>query len=136
MKLLGIEIKGSECIFILLEGNRRSFSRCEFPKKIALANSYDNDDVRHFHEELASLLKTHSVEKVAIKKRTEKGKFAGGAISFKMEGLLQLATDKDVLFISSSQIKALLKKAELSTPDINKYQEQAFYAAFNFLESE
>jgi hypothetical protein len=136
MKVLGIEIKGSDCILMLLEGNRNNFSQCEFPKKVSLANSYDSSDVRQFHAELTSLLKAHCIGRVAIKKRTEKGKFAGGAISFKMEGVIQLATDNDVLFISSSQIKALIKKGDINTPDINKYQEQAFYAAFNFLESE
>jgi hypothetical protein len=136
MKILGIEIKGSDCILMVLEGSRSHFSLCEFPKKISLANSYASEDVRQFHTALTELLEKHCIKRVAIKKRTEKGKFAGGAISFKMEGIIQLATDKEVLFISSPQIKALIKKGDINTPDINKYQEQAFYAAYNFLENE
>ena len=136
MKILGIEIKGNDCIFMALEGDKTTFTLADFPKKTSLTDSYDSLLVRQFHAELSELLCSHQVDGIVIKKRTEKGKFAGGAISFKMEGIIQLAFEKKVSFISGPQIKALIKSSpEITLPAINKYQEQAFYAAYTFLES-
>ena len=136
MRILGIEIKGSDCICILIDGSKDNFSVVDFPKKLSVKDSYNSDAIRSFHSEIADLIEGNYVDSVAIKKRTEKGKFAGGALSFKMEGIIQLATDKEVNFISSPQITSLLKKnPTLQLPSLNKYQEQAFYTAFNFLEN-
>jgi hypothetical protein len=137
MRTIGIEIKGSDCIPVLLEGTKQNFTIVDFPKKISLQDSYNSSEVRTFYEKLKSTFTESQVNIISIKKRMEKGKFAGGALSFKMEGLIQLATDNNVHFISSPQIKSLLKKNPLLVlPQINKYQEQAFYAAFNSLEDE
>ncbi len=137
MRVLGIEIKGSDCIAILLEGKKSNFTILDFPKKLSMKDSYCSSEVRSFHKKLESTFADSRVDCIIIKKRMEKGKFAGGALSFKMEGVIQLSFNKDVNFISSPQITSLLKKNPLlEMPSINKYQEQAFYAAFSSLEGE
>ena len=48
------------------------------------------EDLRQFQFEFAKLMSDYSVDKVVIRERMPKGKFAGGAISFKLESAIQL----------------------------------------------
>ena len=130
MNVLGIEIKGSDCICILLSGSSENFSIEEFPKKISINDSYSTAEINSFYEKMKQLVTEKSITKVAVKKRTEKGKFAGGALSFKMEGLVQLAAGSETVFYSGSQLNAFLKKSPADSSNLNKYQHQAFYTAF------
>ena len=133
MNVLGIEIKGSDCICILLSGNKDNFTVIDFPKKISLNDSYCTAEVTRFYKEIQALSEEHSIDAVAIKKRTEKGKFAGGALSFKMEGLIQIGAGCETVFYSGSQLNALLKSSTPDTGSLNKYQHQAFFTAVNYL---
>ncbi|MCM8529795.1 MAG: DUF3010 family protein [Lentisphaeraceae bacterium] len=130
MKVLGIEIKGSTIIGIACLDQ----SIISFPNKIELKDSYDSEEIRNLHEELKSLFSQLALDHIIIKKRMEKGKFAGGAASFKLEGIIQLASNCPVDFIAGTKLSAFQKKANHDLSGVKKYQEQAYLAALTLLD--
>jgi hypothetical protein len=100
--------------------------------KIDLKNSYDSKSVEQFYVEVKSWLDFQEPESVVIKKRLEKGKFAGGASSFKIEGLIQLASSVPVKLVGGPELNRLAKKVE-ALPKMKKYQEHAYLAALSSL---
>jgi hypothetical protein len=63
-----------------------------------------------------------------------KGKFAGGAISFKLEAALQLMANLEVRLLTPSEIKATLAENPLVIPfadtGLKGFQEGAFTVAY------
>ena len=62
----------------------------------------------------------------------KRGKFAGGADSFKMEGILQ-TLDFPIEVFHIATIKAKIKDKKLKTYDINAYQEEALKVALSLI---
>ncbi|MCH2205150.1 MAG: DUF3010 family protein [Lentisphaerales bacterium] len=125
MKVLGIEIKGSIIIGVLVDGA----NIYNFPNKIELVDSYDSEEIRNLQKQLQETFKKTEFDSIVIKKRMEKGKFAGGAASFKLEGVIQLSTEKPVSFIAGTQLNAWQKKNSVDLSIVKKYQESAYLAA-------
>lgn len=129
MKVCGIEIKGNNAILSCLNGDSES---CEVIsneiKKIELSDSKIQKNVRSFSNAINQFFKEMNFDRIAIKARAEKGKFAGGATSFKIEGLIQ-NTDYDVEIIHGATIKSKLKGIEIDFSIVNKYQEEALKLA-------
>lgn len=75
----------------------------------------------------------YKVSTVAIRERQTKGKFAGGAVSFKLEAAIQLISTLDVLVLSPATIKSALKENPLplkfSDTGLKVFQEGAFTVA-------
>ena len=113
---------------VLLES--ADFLKSEF--KIDLHDSYDAESVKHFYNEVKDWIDSQAPDCVIIKKRLEKGKFAGGASSFKIEGLIQLASSTPVKLVGGPELNRLAKKVE-AMPKMKKYQEQAYLAALSSL---
>jgi len=132
-KTCGIEIKGSSAIVVLLEGVADNFKvlPTEF-KKINLEDSNNQADVKAFSAVINSFLKTHNFDSIGIKARGTKGKFAGGAVSFKIEGLLQ-NTDYPVSIIKGASMKAKLKDIAVEFTGVNNYQIEAMKVAYYLL---
>lgn len=128
----GIDIKGSSCIFLALSGSKENFEVLDCPKKIDLEDSSDATQVRKFLSQISTIFQELSCDSIIIKKRLEKGKFAGGPTSFKIEGLIQIATSSHVALIAGPALKRTIKDAP-PLPQISKYQESAFYAAYSAL---
>ena len=124
MKNIGVEIKSSTCIMVLLESTNELKSEL----KIELQDPYDSESVKTFYKDVKDWIDSQAPDYVSIKKRLEKGKFAGGASSFKIEGLIQLASSVPVKFIASPELNRLAKEVEVM-PNMKKYQEQAYLAA-------
>ena len=128
MKTCGVDIKSNEAIFVLLDSHGEVIPISD--RKIALDDADSSESVIAFYELLKEWLFKHHVDKIIIKKRAKKGKFAGGADSFKIEGLLQLMDFCDVKLISPQAIATIIKNNPQTVPDdILKYQEAAFWAA-------
>jgi hypothetical protein len=78
----------------------------------------------------------HEVTSVVIKERMPKGKFAGGAISFKLEAAIQLISAKAlaVRLLPPAVIKSTLSANPLPIPfaetGLKAFQETAFTAAY------
>ena len=78
----------------------------------------------------------YGVTHVAIKERMPKGKFAGGAISFKMEAAIQLITgiELTVTLLPPALIKSTLASNPLpiafAETGLKAFQETAFISAY------
>ena len=135
MKLCGIEIKGSEAIIAVASLDGQVLSHVALStKKIAL----DDDDaaahVKLFAAQVAAFVRENSIDRIAIKKRSKKGEFAGGPTTFKIEGIFQLLDSCEVTLLSPQTINAQAKKHDVALPaTLNKYQHEAYKAACSAL---
>ena len=135
MRTCGIEIKGSEaiiCLMILKEG------LFELPdcrqNRFALSKDQDQEQMRHFQFTFAKFIEDYKISQLVIKERPQKGKFAGGAVGFKIEAALQLIPGCQCTLISATEIKEKLKRAplpvEFKTTGLKVFQETAFITAY------
>ncbi len=60
-------------------------------------------------------MKENNINEINIKKRAKKGNFAGGAITFKMESLIQLNADCEVSFVTSQALSKYTKSSFTNT---------------------
>ncbi|MDC8829233.1 DUF3010 family protein [Alteromonas gilva] len=134
----GIEIKGSEAIVALLALDRGLFQvpDCRV-RRVALQTPDSAHNLRYFQRTVAKLLADYKTAEVVIRERPTKGKFAGGAVGFKLEACIQLINDIEVTLLSSSQIKQRLKRQPLTVPftetGLKGFQQGAFETAYAFL---
>jgi len=135
MKVCGVEIKGSQVRMAILEDDEESFTHVNVePKKLNLDNDESSHHVRSFRDVFQAIVKDQKIDHIAIKKRNKRGEYAGGATTFKIEGLLQLLDGCEVHLLSPATISSVTKKAALEFPDgLLKYQQPAFKTAFTFL---
>lgn len=132
-KVCGIEIKGSAAIIVVLEGDKTSFKVIPTKfKKLTLEDSTSQAAVKAFYQTLSEFFKTHQFDEIGIKSRGTKGKFAGGATTFKIEGLIQLA-DTEVTLMHGATIKARLKKETAVFEGVNSYQLEAMRLGYCLL---
>ncbi|MCY1184549.1 hypothetical protein D9M73_252540 [compost metagenome] len=131
MKICGIEIKGSEAIFAVATLEQGSPAHLAIAtKKIALEDDDESANVKAFAEQVQRFIKDNAIERIAIKKRSKKGEFAGGPTTFKIEGVLQLLQNCQVVLVSPQTVSAQSKKLDLALPaSLNKYQHEAYKAA-------
>jgi hypothetical protein len=127
LKICGIELKSNIASLVVINDGEYIDLKI---KKIILENDENQDDIRKFCNEFLLFLEQNFIDKVVIKKRAKKGNFAGGPVTFKMEGLIQLNPLCEVELISAQTISSFEKKNEIIKPiELKKYQEQAFLAA-------
>lgn len=131
MRICGIELKGSEAILALVEKTEHGVNHVSIAtKKIPLVNGECCVQVKSFQETFESFCRDNLVEKVIIKKRGKKGEYAGGADTFKMEGIIQVSDAPNVILISPQSISAMQKKHDIEIPEeLNKYQHTAYLAS-------
>ena len=131
MNICGIELKANNVILVVLKNNEYIDIKI---KKIVLEDDEKQEDIRKFCNEFLLFLEENQVEKVVIKKRAKKGTFAGGAVTFKLEALIQLNPICEVELISSQTIASFEKKNIIEFPkEFKKYQEQAFLSALSYI---
>ena len=103
-------------------------------RKLELPKGHSREELQKFQFAFAKLMEDYQVSRVCIKERQPKGKFAGGAVSFKLEAAIQLIDELEVDLISSAQIKESLSHRPLPIPFANTglkgFQETAFTTAF------
>ncbi len=133
MKVCGIEIKGNAAILTCLSGSKKDYEIiAKDRKKVSIKDTKNQDDIKEFHASIVAFFTEFQFEKIGIKARGEKGKFAGGPLSFKIEGLIQ-NTDFDVDVIHIATIKAGIKNINPDFTLINKYQEESLKTALYLL---
>ena len=127
MNICGIELKANNVILVVLKNNEYIDIKI---KKIVLEDDEKQEDIRKFCNEFLDFLQKNEIEKIFIKKRAKKGNFSGGAVTFKMEGLIQLNPLCSVELISTQTVSTFEKKNQIQFPkELNKYQEQAYLTA-------
>ena len=131
MRLCGIELSGDEARLVVLEKRNEDLIvvPCSSPKIIL----QDDESSKHMHSlynDLANLVASYGINILAVKKRRKKGKFAGGAVSFKIEAVIQLIPDCIIQLVDSATISAYIKRNPLSLPSgLHNYQQVAFDVA-------
>ena len=127
MSICGIELKANNVILLVLEDGKYIDIKI---KKLIIEDDEKQEDIRKFCNEFLDFLQKNEIEKVFIKKRAKKGAFSGGAVTFKLEGLIQLNPLCSVELISSQSISTFEKKNQIEFPkELKKYQEQAYLTA-------
>jgi hypothetical protein len=137
MIICGVELAGSDAEMCLLNLDRGQFSLPECKvRKLSLNKNHTREDLQQFQSAFAELMTGHGVTSVVIKERMPKGKFAGGAISFKLEAAIQLIPTNGpaVRLLSPATIKSTLVANPLPIPfaetGLKAFQETAFTAAY------
>lgn len=135
MRICGVDLVGNEAVICLLElkGQQFILPECRV-RKLALPKEHSREDLQQFQFAFAKLMTDYKVSTVAIRERQTKGKFAGGAVSFKMEAAIQLISALDVLVLSAVTSKAILKENRLpllfSETGLKGFQEAAFTVSY------
>lgn len=137
MIICGVELTGSDAVVCLLNLDQGQFTipECKV-RKLSLKKSHTREDLLEFQAVFAELMADYGVDQVAIKERMPKGKFAGGAISFKLEAAIQLISDRNlkITLLSPALIKSTLAANPLPIPfadtGLKIFQETAFIVAY------
>lgn len=137
MIICGVELTASDAVLCLLKLDRGliSLPECKV-RRLSLVKNHTREDLKQFQAAFAELMAEHEVTRVAIKERMPKGKFAGGAISFKLEATIQLIADPDldVRLLPPALIKSTLAANPLpihfEETGLKAFQETAFIAAY------
>lgn len=135
MRICGVDLVGNEAIVCLLEQEAQQFNLpdCRV-RKLVLPKEHSREDLQQFQFSFAKLMTDYKVTRVAIRERQTKGKFAGGAVSFKLEAAIQLISALDVLVLSPVAIKSAIKENPLplsfSSTGLKVFQEGAFTVAY------
>ena len=131
MKTCGIEIKGSEAIIAVASLDNQALTHVALAtKKIALEDDDEAANVKAFAAQAKAFVQANGITRIAIKKRSKKGEFAGGPTTFKIEGVFQLLEGVEVTLLSPQTINAQNKKHTFDLPaTLNKYQHEAYKTA-------
>lgn len=138
MKICGVEIKGNDAVICILSMDDDTFNLpdCRV-RKVSIEKTASSDQLKFFQQTFSKLMEDYQIEKVIIRERPTKGKFAGGAIGFKLEAAIQLIDQLDVVLMTPVAIKANLKRNPLpilfSDTGLKVFQESAFGTAYAFL---
>ena len=138
MQVCGVEIKGTEAVISLLSISDGLFNipDCRV-RKIEYTKKNMTSDLRYFQATFAKLIEDYKVDAVIIKERPLKGKFAGGALGFKMEAAIQLIPDLDVHVMTNIDLKETLNRypvpVDFSETGLKIFQQAAFNTAFAYL---
>lgn len=133
MKICGISIGGQDANFCVIEKNSSSIQLIDTGMpKLSLDNDTNQEDIKFFFKVFETFINENNIDLVAVKARHHKGKFPGGAISFKIESLIQLI-DQEVKIISPQTIGSKTKKLTIPK-EIYRYQEEAYKAAYTAME--
>ncbi|MFT2089835.1 DUF3010 family protein [Paraglaciecola sp. 2405UD69-4] len=138
MRVCGVELSGNDANVCLLSLDDEVFQipDCR-ARKFTLPKDAVSKDIRYFQKSFAQLVTDYKIDKIVIRQRPMKGKFAGGAVGFKLEAALELLQDVDVEVISPVAIKESLKRNPVHVPmaetGLKMFQEVAFNTAFAYL---
>lgn len=138
MKVCGVEINSNDVNICLLSLTDDIF---ELPdcrsRRLTLKDVNSTRELRYFQQTFAKLMQDYKVDRVVIRQRPMKGKFAGGAVGFKLEAAIELISDLDVIILSTTDIKDSLKRnpiqIDYAETDLKAFQEVAFNTAYAYL---
>lgn len=138
MKVCGVEINSNDVNLCLLSLTDEIF---ELPdcrsRRLTLTDINSTRELRYFQQTFAKLMQDYHVDRVVIRQRPMKGKFAGGAVGFKLEAAIELISDLDVIIMSTTDIKESLKRnpiqIDYAETDLKAFQEVAFNTAYAHL---
>ena len=112
MKVCGIELTGNDAVICLLELDRGLFAipDCRY-RKLSIHDANDSEQLKKFVFTFNKLVDDYKIDQLVIRQRPTKGKFAGGAVGFKLEAVLQTGLSIDVNLISINPSERRVKAA-------------------------
>ncbi|WP_036816753.1 DUF3010 family protein, partial [Photobacterium sanctipauli] len=130
MKICAVELRSNEAIICLLTKENGLFDIPECrSQKFIMQDMLDNEQMRKFQATFAKLLEDYQVDRVVIRTRETRGKFAGSAIGFKLEAAIQLIDGVEVDFMTNQEIKQKMKRnplgIEFRATGLRQFQEAA-----------
>ena len=131
MRVCGVELKGSEAILTLIDvvDAEISLVSCQ-TRKIKYGDSAEQQSARIFYDAICEFILDQQIEHIGIKQRAPKGPFAGGAVTFKMEALIQLNPHAVTQLFSGPTIAAATRRHDFQVPgQLNRYQADAYLTA-------
>ncbi len=127
MKVCGIVLKASDATLCVID---EQLNHVEVERKITLGDDESREAIVEFMESVARFIQANDVEAIGVKKRSKTGRYAGGGLTFKMEALIQLASNVPLVFITPQALSAFDKKTPVSCPEsLTKDQQPAFQTA-------
>ncbi|MDO6475118.1 DUF3010 family protein [Alteromonas sp. 1_MG-2023] len=138
MRVCGVELAGNDANIALLnlENDMFRLPDCR-TRKLSLQKAATAHELKYFQKSFAQLVQDYKVEIIVIRQRPMKGKFAGGAIGFKLEAALELLSGVQVIIMPPTEIKAALKDSqmyvEFSETGLKGFQKSAFETALAYM---
>jgi hypothetical protein len=138
MRVCGVDINSNDVNVCLLSLKDELFELPDFrTRKLTLKDINSTQELRYFQQTFAKLMDDYKIDRVVIRQRPMKGKFAGGAVGFKLEAAIELITDLNVIIMSTTDIKDSLKRNPIqisyAETDLKAFQEAAFNTAYAYL---
>ena len=134
MKVCGVEIKGNEVILCLLSKSGELFDIADCRVRRFPLQKNDREHLQRFQFAFAKLMEDYKIDRVVIRERLMKGKFAGSALGFKMEAAIQLSSISQVEVLAPAMIKEAIKQLPLTVrfedTGLKSFQEGAFMTAY------
>ena len=135
MKTCGIEIDNNTAIIIAIEKYDDGTSEiCENSTKIILNEHETSLNIKEFADLIYFQLDTIGANSISVIKRQTKGQFSAGALSFKIESIIQCYKGSDVVLVALPTVKAFLKKNPNPLKPKYKYQVNALNTAHYLME--
>lgn len=141
MRICGVELTGNEAVICLLSLEAKQFNLpdCRV-RKLSLPKKHSQQEMQKFQAEFTQLMADYNINKVVIKERLTRGKFAGGAMSFKMEAAIQLIKGIQVRLMNAPEVKAALTDNPMpilfADTGLKVFQQNAFTTAYAALVSQ
>ncbi len=138
MRVCGVELAGNDANIALLNLDNGMFRipDCR-TRKVSLQKAATAHELKYFQKSFAQLVQDYKIETIVIRQRPMKGKFAGGAIGFKLEAALELLNEVKVIVIPPTEIKAALKDnhmyVEFNETGLKIFQKPAFETALAYM---
>jgi hypothetical protein len=128
MKTIGIQIKSTEAIIVVLEKDANgNIKQSNESTKLKIQDPSNQNQIKQFRDQINSALDNINADRIAILARNAKAKgtMAPSPVSFKLEGIIQLYSKKDIELVWPQTLVAHYKKNPSGTPN-HTYQQDAF----------
>ena len=129
MRICGCEISAQEVRLVVVELNDEQNVELFRIKKtrIELKDDMSEENLRSFLAALQEFSQENTIDTFVIKTRAKKGRMAGGAVSFKIETLIQLVEGCNTRFVSPIALSNFAKKELVGYPEkLPVYLKNAF----------
>ena len=129
MRICGCEISAQEVRLAVVQLNDEQNVELFRIKKtrIELKDDMSEENLRSFLAALQEFSQENTIDTFVIKTRAKKGRMAGGAVSFKIETLIQLVEGCNTRFVSPIALSNFAKKELVGYPEkLPVYLKNAF----------
>ncbi len=133
MVVSGIYLKANDARIVTLVGSRDNhILRAQKFNKLSLPKNPTQGDVEVFSQAFKAYCADNGIDKIIINKRVTVGQGAGGAGTFRLEGVLLAISPATIEFVHSATVRAtdrreVAKKAQKpGTKDLGKAYDLAY----------